>query len=155
MIAEEPIANFEFKVRKRFSSYADARIFETRVLKRINAVSNPMVLNQAISSPRLCAKDPAAELKRRKSISNKMLELWETQSYKDNQLFNKLSSNERSLRGLAGATKRAENYASGKTQKKPPRTTEYKDVTIVKDSVYKIVKANQIPAYAKCGWTRC
>ena len=155
MIAEEPIENFKFKIRKKFESYSDARIYETRVLKRINAVSNVMVLNQAISSPRLCSKDPIAELKRQKSISAKMTELWETSSYRDNQSFNKLSSDEQSIRGLSGAIKRAENYASGKTQRKLPRKIEYKDTTIVRDSVYKIVKANQVPAYVKYGWARC
>ena len=65
MISAEPIENFRFKIRKKFNSYADARAYETRVLKRINAVSNAMVLNQAISSPCLCSKDPIAELNRR------------------------------------------------------------------------------------------
>ena len=155
MIAEEPIENFEFTLRRKFDSYSAARIHETRVLKRIKAVSNVMVLNQAISSPQLCSKDPIAETQRRNSISAAMTALWETAEYKDSQSFNKLSIDEYRIRGLSGASKRAENYASGKTQKKAPRKIEYSDTTIVRNNVYKLVKANQVPAYTKYGWARC
>jgi hypothetical protein len=69
-------------------------------------------------------------------------------------LFNKLSSEEQSSRGKAGALKRAANYASGKTQRKPKKAKSYKDVVLVKDSMLKTVKSNQVPAYAKSGWKR-
>ena len=154
MLQEEPIENFEFKVRQIFQSYEEARLHETRVLSRIQAVTNPMMLNQAVSSPRLCAKNPTAEILRRESISKAMKQLWSDPAYKDAQSFNKLSSEERSIRGKAGALKRAANYATGKTSRKPKKKPSYKDVILVKDGVLKTVKANQVPAYAKSGWSR-
>ena len=154
MLQEEPIENFKFKVRKKFQSYEEARLHETRLLSRIQAVTNPMMLNQAVSSPRLCAKNPTAEIQRRESISKAMKQLWNNPAYKDAQSFNKLSSEERSTRGKAGALKRAANYASGKTLRKSQKAKSYKDVVLVKDGVLKTVKANQVPAYAKSGWSR-
>jgi hypothetical protein len=154
MLQEEPIENFKFKVRRKFLSYDEARLHETKVLSRIKAVTNPMVLNQAVSSPRLCAKNSAAEILRRESISKAMKELWNDPTYKDSQSFNKLSSEEYSARGKAGALKRAANYASGKTTRKPKKAKSYKDVALVKDGIHKTVKSNQVPAYAKSGWMR-
>ena len=154
MLQEEPIENFKFKVRKKFLSYEEARLHETKVLSRIKAVSNPVVLNQAVSSPRLCAKNPTAEIQRRESISKAMKKLWSDPTYKDTQSFNKLSSDERSIRGKAGALKRAVNYATGKTSHKPKKVPSYKDVVLVKADVLKTVKSNQVPAYAKIGWAR-
>ena len=154
MLQAEPIENFKFKVRQKFQSYEEARLHETKVLSRIKAVTNPMVLNQAVSSPRLCAKNPTAEIQRRESISKSMKQLWSDPTYKDAQMFNKLSSEERSIRGKAGALKRAANYANGKTSRKPKKEPSYKDVALVRDGVLKTVKANQVPAYAKSGWTR-
>ena len=154
MLQAEPIENFKFKVRQKFQSYEEARLHETKLLSRIRAVTNPMVLNQAVSSPRLCAKNPTAEIQRRESISKAMKHLWSDPTYKDAQSFNKLSSEERSIRGKAGAIKRAANYATGKTLRKPKKPTSYKDVVLVRDGVFKTVKANQVPAYTKSGWVR-
>ena len=154
LLQEEPIENFEFKIRKKFLSYEEARIHETKLLSRINAVTNPLVLNQAVSSPRLCSKNPTAEIQRRKSISNAMKQLWNDPTYKDSQSFNKLSSEERAIRGKAGALKRAANYASGKTLRKPQKAKSYKDVVLTRNGIQKTVKSNQVPAYAKCGWVR-
>jgi hypothetical protein len=154
MLNAEPIKNFKFKVRRKFLSYEEARLHETKVLSRIKAVTNPMILNQAVSSPRLCSKNPTAEIQRRKSISKAMKQLWSEPLYKDTQSFNKLSVEERSIRGKAGALKRAENYASGKTPHKPKKAKSFKDVVLVKAGIFKTVKSNQVPAYAKCGWAR-
>jgi hypothetical protein len=154
MLNAEPIENFKFKVRRKFLSYEEARLHETKVLSRIKAVTNPMVLNQAVSSPRLCSKNPTAEIQRRESISKAMKQLWSNPTYKDAQSFNKLSVEERSIRGKAGALKRAENYASGKTSRKPKKAKSFKDVVLVKAGVFKTVKSNQVPAYAKSGWAR-
>ena len=154
MLQAEPVENFKFKVRQKFQSYEEARLHETRLLSRIQAVTNPMMLNQAVSSPRLCAKNPTAEIQRRESISKAMKQLWNDPTYKDNQSFNKLSSEERSIRGKAGALKRAANYVTGKTPRKPKKEPSYKDVVLIKDGVLKTVKANQVPAYAKSGWSR-
>ena len=154
LLQAEPIENFKFKVRQKFSSYEEARLHETKVLSRIKAVTNPMVLNQAVSSPRLCSKNPTAEIQRRNSISKAMKQLWSDPVYKDSQSFNKLSPKEQSVRGKAGALKRAANYASGKTPRKPKKAPSYKDVILVKDSMLKTVKSNQVPAYAKSGWIR-
>jgi len=154
MLQTEAIENFVFKVRKTFSSYEEARLHETKVLSRINAVTNPMVLNQAVSSPRLCSKNPTAELQRRESISKTMKQLWNDPIYKDAQSFNKLSAEERSIRGKAGALKRAANYATGKTPRKLKTAKSYKDVVLIKNGVLKTVKANQVPAYSKSGWAR-
>jgi hypothetical protein len=154
MLQTEPIKNFKFTVRRTFLSYEEARLHETKMLSRIKAVSNPMVLNQAVSSPRLCSKNPTAELQRRESISKAMKQLWSDPTYKDAQSFNKLSSEEQSIRGKAGALKRAANYASGKTLRKPKKAKSYKDVILTKDGILKTVKANQVPAYVKSGWIR-
>ena len=154
MLKIESIENFEFKVRKKFESYGEARLHETKVLSRIKAVTNPMVLNQAVSSPRICSKNPIAELQRRKSISKAMTNLWKDPAYKDEHSFINISTEEQSIRGKKGALKRAENYASGKTQRKDKRIPLYKDVILVKNNVLKTVKANQVPAYAKSGWKR-
>ena len=152
MMQEEPIENFQFIVRRKFLSYEDARLHETKVLSRIKAVSNSMVLNQAVSSPRLCSKDPIAELRRRESISKKMKSLWQDPAYKDKQTFNKISYEERSRRSHSGAATRANNYATGKLEKKPRKAKTYKDVVISKNGILKTVKRNQVPAYAKSGW---
>lgn len=95
LIREEPIDNFEFKIRKKFNSYQSARIHETQFLKRVKAVSNPRFLNQAISSPRVCSKDSVEEAKRRKSISISMQALWDSEEYSALQSFNKLTPEER------------------------------------------------------------
>lgn len=154
MLQAEPIENFKFKVRQIFQSYEKARLHETKVLSRIKAVSNPLVLNQAVSSPRLCSKNPTAEIQRRKSISKAMKQLWNDPTYKNAQSFNKISSQERSIRGIAGALKRAANYASGKTLRKPQKAKSYKDIVLTRNGTQKTVKSNQVPAYAKCGWVR-
>jgi hypothetical protein len=154
MLQTESIENFKFKVRRKFLSYEEARSHETRVLSRIKAVTNPMVLNQAVSSPRVCSKNPTAELQRRESISKAMKQLWSDPEYKDAQLFNKLSLEERSARGKAGAIKRAANYASGKTQRKDKKDPVYKDIILTRNGIQKTVKSNQVPAYAKSGWIR-
>jgi len=154
LLSTEPIANFNFKVSKLFPSYEEARLHETKFLIRINAITNPMVLNQAISSPRLCSKDPVAESRRRSAISKKMTELWETPEYKNNQSFNKLSKEEQTKRGTAGAKKRANNYTSGKTLYKDKKEPVYKNISIIRNNISKIIKQNQYAAYAKCGWNK-
>ena len=154
MLQAESVENFKFKVRRKFLSYEEARLHETKLLSRLNAVSNPMMLNQAVSSPRLCSKNPTAEIQRRKSISNAMKQLWNDPTYKDAQSFNKLSSEEQSARGKAGALKRAANYASGKTLRKPKKAKSYKEVILIRNGIQKTVKSNQVPAYAKCGWVK-
>jgi hypothetical protein len=154
MLQMEPIENFKFRVRKIFLSYEEARMHETRVLTRIKAVTNPMVLNQAISSLCLCSKNPIAEIQRRKSISKTMKELWQTPDYKNKQTFHILSEEERARRGRLGATVRADNYSSGKLRRKEKKTYTYRDTVICKNGIYKTVKSNQVPAYAKSGWSR-
>jgi hypothetical protein len=154
MISEEPIEHFEFKLRRKFTSYEDARLHESRLLTRLNAVSNAMLLNQAISSPRICHKDSESEIQRRKSISEAMKKVWQDPEYQNNQSFNKLTSEERIARGKAGALKRAENYASGKTKYKDKKIPIYKDIILEKNGIRKTVKANQVPAYSKGGWMR-
>jgi len=154
MINAEPIENFQFKIRKTFANYSEARLHETKVLLRINAVANNMVLNQAISAPRLCAKNPTAELQRRESISQKMKQLWADPEYKMKQGFNKLTTEERSTRGKAGAAIRAANYAKKPKSAKTKRLPVGKEVLIEKNGITKTVKANQVPAYKKYGWSR-
>ena len=154
MLQAESVENFKFKVRRKFLSYEEARLHETKLLSRLNAVSNPMMLNQAVSSPRVCSKNPTAEIQRRESISKAMKHLWSNPTYKESQSFNKLSTEEQSIRGRAGAVKRAANYASGKTERKLKKPKSYKDVILVRDGMQKIVKSNQVPAYTKYGWVK-
>ena len=56
LIKEQGKENFLFKVRKIFDSYEKAREHETKLLQRVNAVTNEKFFNQAISSPRVCKK---------------------------------------------------------------------------------------------------
>ena len=115
MINEDGLENFEFKQRRKFESYEEARLHETKILKRINAVINKRMLNPAVSSPKVCSKDGVSEKQRRKSISESMKTLWKNKEYRKNQSFNKLTKEERSKRGRNGAFKRAENIKNGLT----------------------------------------
>lgn len=145
LINEHGIENFEFKLRRAFETYEQARLHETKMLKRIKAVSNQKVLNQAVSSPRLCSKDPIAEKQRRESISKSM---------SGNQNFPKLSREEHSRRGKLGAKKRAENIKSGKTIIKR-KSSEFVSRWIVeKEGNEKIVNPSAVPAYLKCGYQK-
>jgi hypothetical protein len=154
LIKTNPMVDFEFKVRRRFDSYEEALLHECRVLRRLNAVTNDMMLNQAISSPRVCSKDSDSENIRKKSISETMKKLWNNPDYRNKQNFNKMSHEERVKRGRSGAKKRAENYLSGKTKKKDKKKPIYNDIEIHKNGVKKIIKANQFPAYSKHNWIK-
>jgi hypothetical protein len=145
LINEHGIENFEFKQRRTFEEYEQARLHETKVLKRINAVSNPKVLNQAVSSPRICSKDSVSEKKRRESISNSM---------KGNKNFPKLTKEEHSRRGKLGAQKRAENIKSGITVIKRKSSDFITNWVMEKNGKEKIVKPSAVPAYLKCGYQK-
>lgn len=154
MIEEDGLENFEFKQRRMFESYEEARLHESKILKRIDAVKNPRVLNQAISSPRLCNKDSVSEKQRRNSISESMKKLWEIEEYKENQSFNKLTKEERSKRGRNGALKRAENIKNGLTIiNRKPKNTKTMHV-IEKHGTEKIISPSAVPAYLKCGYIK-
>lgn len=145
LINEHGMENFEFKIRRVFETYEQARLHETKILKRINAVSNPKVLNQAISAPRLCSKDPIAEKQRRESISKSMM---------GNQNFPKLSSEEYSRRGKLGAKKRAENIKSGKTVIKRKSSEFISKWIVEKEGKEKTINPSAVPAYLKCGYQK-
>lgn len=145
LIKEEGVENFEFKQRRKFETYEKARLHETKLLKRINAISNKKVLNQAISSPRICSKDSTSEQKRKQSISKSM---------KGNKNFPKLSNEEYSRRGKLGAKKRAENIKTGKTKIKRNKSNFVINWVITKNGNEKIVKPSAVPAYLKCGYQK-
>lgn len=145
LIREHGMEKFEFKLRRTFGTYEQARLHETKILKRINAVSNPKVLNQAVSAPRLCSKDPIAEKQRRDSISKSMI---------GNQNFPKLSKEEHSRRGKLGALKRAENIKSGKTIIKRKSSDFITKWIIEKEGNERIVNPSAVPAYLKCGYQK-
>lgn len=145
LINENGIEDFEFKQRRIFETYEQARSHETKILKRINAVSNPKVLNQAVSSPKIPSKDPVSENKRRESISNSM---------KGNQNFPKLTKEEYSRRGKLGAQKRSENIKSGKTVIRRNRSDFVTNWVIEKNGKEKIVKPSAVYAYLKCGYQK-
>lgn len=159
LIFEDGVDQFEFKLRKKFESYEQARLHESKVLSRLKVPRNPSMLNQAISSPRVCSNDVVSEQNRRASISKAMKELWKDPSYRAK--FTEISKEEKLARGRPGAIKRAENYRTGKTSRKQrsPRKAKpykqvYKQVTIVKGEMKKVVFSNQVPAYSKYGWSR-
>jgi hypothetical protein len=154
LIVEEGVSNFVFTLRKSFNSYEDARVHETKMLKRLNVPNNPRLFNQAISSPRVCNKDHSSEQDRRKAISASMRKLWQTPEYKSKSPFNKISTEERAIRGRAGSLGRAKKYQSGELKYKPKSPKKYSTVKITRNGVSKIVTRNQVPAYAKCGWVR-
>jgi len=145
LINESGVENFEFKLRKQFETYEEARLHETKLLKRISAITNPKILNQAISAPRLCSKDPVAEKRRRESISKAML---------GNNHFPKLSKEEHSRRGKLGAQKRAENIKSGKTIIKRKCSSFTTKWIIEREGEEKIVNPSAVPAYLKCGYNK-
>lgn len=145
LIFESSIEDFEFKLRKKFNSYEEARLHETKLLKRINAVNNDKMLNQAISSPRVCSKDILIENERRKKISKSM---------KGNQNLPRLSKEEHSRRGKLGAQKRSENIKSGKTTIKRKSSDFVTNWILEKDGKEKIVKPSSVPAYLKCGYQK-
>jgi hypothetical protein len=154
MIKEDGLECFEFKQRRRFESYEEARLHESKILKRINAVKNTRVLNQAISSPRICFKDSASEQQRKISISKSMKKLWKTKDYRENQQFNKLTTEERSKRGRNGAFKRAENIKNGLTKiRRNPKDTKTMHI-VEKHGVEKIINPSAVPAYLKCGYIK-
>ena len=144
MIKEEGIDNFEFKLRRKFETYEDARLHESKILSRLKVVTNESMLNQAVSAPRLCSKDQIAEIKRRSAISSRLKELWKTKEYRENQNFNKLSKEEYARRGRNGALKKA---LKRKELNIPKKKKIYKDTFIERNGIIKTVKNNQIPAY--------
>lgn len=154
LIIEEGISNFEFKIRRKFNSYEQARRHEYKILSRLKVPNNNRLLNQAISSPRVCNKDHTSEQNRRESISKSMKELWKDPSYRASSKFTQISKEDRSSRGRAGALKKAEKYKTGELQRKPKSPVVYKQVIIVKGDNTKLVASNQVPAYSKYGWSR-
>jgi hypothetical protein len=151
LIRESELSRFVIKKRKEFDSYEQARLHETKFLKKVNAVTNSRFYNQAISSPRLCKKDSVSEINRRNRISSTMQIKWQDQDYKDNHPFLNITPEEASERGKAGALARAKKYKNGELKKKnTPKT--YSIVTIHKNGVTKDIKRNQVPAYRKYGW---
>jgi hypothetical protein len=154
LIIEEGLDSFVFRLRRKFDSYEQARFHESKLLQRIKVVSNPKFFNQAVSAPRLPSKDFLSEESRKKAISIKLKELWKDEDYRNNQTFNKISREERSKRGKKGSKKRAENYSSGKTIRKPKSKPNYKEVVLIREDERKIVKSNQVPAYRKLGWEK-
>lgn len=154
MLAEGPPTDFVFKLRRKFDSYEQARLHETKLLQRINAVSNPKMLNQAVSSSRIPSKDSTSEQARRANISARMTALWATPGYRASNSFVTLDAAEASRRGKLGSAKRIEGYASGRIARKERKKPIYKDVTITRGDETKTVKANQVPQYQKFGWLR-
>lgn len=153
MIEHEDRANFKFQVRRRFDTYTAARAHEVKFLKRVKAVTNPVMLNMAITSPRVCFDNKEAEDRRKRSLSNTMTALWATEEYRRRQNFHVLSTDEASRRGTIGALARANNYLSGKTVRKSKKKV-YRDVLVQRDGIQKSIKANQVSAYQKCGWKK-
>ena len=135
LILDEGLSNFSFKLRRKFSSYEEARIHETKLLRRIKAVSNNRVYNQAITSPMLPSKDNVAEEKRRKSISKGMLKRWQDKNYRS-KFPKEFYSN------MAKCNKR--------TRSNKPKV--FKDVQIVRNGIVKNIKRNQLAAYKKIGY---
>ena len=154
LIDEEGFCNFLFKVRKKFNSYEDARKHETKFLTRINAIKNKKCLNQAISSPRICSKDSNSEKIRCHKISKTLKRLWQTEEYRKKQSKNILSSYDYSQLQKKSVEKRKENLLTGTTKKRKRSIKTYKNVIIVKDSIQKTIKSNQVSAYMKCGWNK-
>jgi len=151
LIIESGTDRFIIKKRKVFNSYEEARIYETKFLKKVDVVHNDRFYNQAVSYPRLCKKDINANLIRREKISKTMQERWNDDDYKYNHPFFNITSEEASARGKAGALARAEKYKNGElTKKNTPKT--YTSVTIHKNGITKDIKRNQVPAYRKYGW---
>ncbi len=154
LLEDNDLSCFEFKLRKKFDSFQEAIQHESNFLRRINAIKNPKVLNRAISSPVLCYLDNEAEGRRKKSLSKTMKKLWQDPTYKNNQKFSKITHEEAKQRGSLGGSKRAENYKNGLLVRKKREPPIYKNVLIIRNGVQKQIKANQVPAYVKCGWTR-
>lgn len=155
LIEKDGITSFEFKIRRTFNSYEAARFHETKILKRIKAVSNIKMLNQAITGARVPSKDSNSESIRRKKISDSMKIIWKTEQYRSKQP--KFSKEEMSRLGKLGAAKRQSNKVienggiiPEKKKKQWPKT--YKDVQIIRNGIIKTIKQNQTSVYKSCGW---
>lgn len=154
LLSESPLDQFEFKLRRKFNSYSEARCHETRFLQRINAVKNKKMLNQAISAAHVPTKDSMSEKQRHSNISTTMKKLWQDPEYRKNSGFIISDPVEASRRGRVGNAARIAGYKSGRISRKEKLPVVYQDVTLTKNGAFKIVKANQVPAYRKYGWER-
>lgn len=154
LIELDGIDAFEFKLRKKFNSYKEAREYETRILSRLRAPSNPKLLNQAVSSPSTPLKDSFSEQLRRQKISNSMKKLWQDSQYKENQNFNKIPLTERVRRGRKGGLQAAQNIKAGITKKKPYPSKLKRIIIIERRNEQKLVKPYYVAAYQKIGWKR-
>lgn len=152
LLKEEPICNFEFKLRKTFNCFESAIIHEQKLLKKINAVKNPKMLNQAISAGKLnyFLKDEQLAAARKEKISKTMKIVWQNPGYKTNQKKYFTKDRMRNLAYLSHA-KRKENYKLGINKRKPEQK-KFKLIMIYKKEKEKQIKQNQTSAYKKCGW---
>ncbi len=149
IIRDEGKEVFSYKIRKRFSSYEEARKYETKLLQKIKATRNDRVLNQAITSPGSPIYNPTTEQKRREKISKAFFHLWTTCEYRNRQLLSTPSSEEMKRRGSLGGKAKYKNYIP-----KPKKPKKYKNVLLIRNDEMKYVKANQVPAYKKLGWEK-
>lgn len=154
LIDQDGLDAFEFKLRKKFDSYEKARLFETKLLQKINAISNQKMLNQAISSPRVCSKDSKSEEIRRQKIREAAKKRNEDPEYRKKH---KEACNTKKFRENASENGKLGNIKSLEVRRanpKPKKPKTYKQVEIFRGTERKIVKSNQVPAYRKSGWER-
>ena len=135
LIKEDGIQSFKYELRRSFNSYESARKWETKFLTKIHCVTNTKFYNQAISAPRICSKDSISEQERRKNISLKMKELWQTESYSSQ---------------FIDASKPHSKYRPRKKR----TGIKLGPAIIERNGEIKQVKRNFVPAYVKCGWKR-
>ena len=139
--------SFTIKLRKVFNSYQEARIHEYKVLSRLKAPKNNRLLNQAVSSPRICSKDSESEKIRRKKISTSMKKLWNTPEYSDNHPFNNASKEERIRVSKLGNKARQESlkrqYESGERRpykRKYMKTEDFPIISITRNGEIKDIR---------------
>lgn len=149
MIKEQGVDAFRFRIRKRFETYNEARFWETKLLRRVKAVSNRNCLNQAISSAKVPSKDSESEKQRRESISTTMKARWQESEFRANRP-PLPKDHYRRIGELGRKSRFPEGYV--KKKKKNPPGRVFKLITISKNGNSKQITQNQLSAYRKYGW---
>lgn len=143
LIEEEGVENFTYELRRIFPSYEKARLWETKFLRKVNAVTNNKFFNQAISAPRICSKDSVSEQIRRRKISASMVKRWTNEEYRNKFQTEEIKSHLRRI-GLLSS--------KNKGKKRGRKKTIYKKIVITRNDETKSIFQNQFSAYAKLGW---
>lgn len=141
LILQEGKDAFTIKLRKKFDSYENARLHESKLLSRLKVPNNPKLFNQAVSAPRLPNQDHESESRRRSKISKTMKEkVWRDPEYYKNQV----KTHQAHL--YPKQLKLNLIFHRGKQK--------YRNIQIIKNGKIKTIPQNFYPQYKKYNWVR-